>query len=125
TNEGANITTFRNILDDVKQNQVINLPHGHQLTDLVDRGFQRYDTNHDGLLELSELIAISMKEDINGDGNITKLEFETALNNVGNTGVADTIFDHYDTDKDGILQTNHIQRLYHLMDNNGKNHDKF
>ncbi|KAL3870540.1 hypothetical protein ACJMK2_038593, partial [Sinanodonta woodiana] len=53
------------------------------------------------------------------DGHITKLEFETALSNIGNTGVADTIFDHYDTDRDGILPTNHMETLYHLMDTNG------
>ncbi|KAL3870538.1 hypothetical protein ACJMK2_038591 [Sinanodonta woodiana] len=96
----------------------VSLPHGHKLTDIVDKGFQYLDTNHDGVLQLDEANRVFHLEDANGDGVLTLAEFVTFMNAYGGTGLAETIFNHYDTDRDGRLNGDHMNQYLMMMDTN-------
>ncbi|KAL4219196.1 hypothetical protein ACF0H5_021778 [Mactra antiquata] len=93
------------------------LPHGHELTQIVDQGFNFIDTDKNGILSLQELSTIAGAEDFDGDGQVTFDEYMKFTNQTAE--VARPMFNAYDVDGDGLLPLNHMADYLHLMDKNG------
>ncbi|XP_033758790.1 uncharacterized protein LOC117341065 [Pecten maximus] len=84
----------------------------------VDKSFIGADGNHDGLLELDELLQSYVHVDGNGDGRISENEFESRSTNHTYTRV---VFMMLDYDGDGYLDTSSVYGQYSVMDSNGDN----
>ncbi|KAL4219201.1 calcium-dependent protein kinase [Mactra antiquata] len=96
------------------------MPHGHELTQLVDQGFNFMDTDKNGILSLEELSTASAAEDLDGDGQISFAEYMKYTNQTD--AVARPMFNAYDTDGDGMLPLDHMGEYLTLMDKNGDRH---
>ncbi|XP_061188492.1 uncharacterized protein LOC133196647 [Saccostrea echinata] len=91
----------------------------HELQQLVDSGFLTLDVNpKDGLLEYAELSKLFDQRDTDGDGNLSKAEFEA---HVGLDFLfKDPLFNLFDTDKNGLLsKAEFVDKAYHDANNNG------
>ncbi|KAL4219202.1 hypothetical protein ACF0H5_021784 [Mactra antiquata] len=96
--------------------QTLTLPHGHELQQIIDHGFDRIDTDGDGVLSPAEVSSVASSEDADGDGHITLQEFINFNNR--SDEIATKIFHAYDTDGDGFLPTDHMTVYLHLLDHN-------
>ncbi|KAL4230337.1 hypothetical protein ACF0H5_010720 [Mactra antiquata] len=93
------------------------LPHGHELTQMVDYGFSLTDTDKNGIISLQELSTAYSIGDFDGDGQISFAEYMKVTNQT--EAMARPMFNAYDTDGDGMLPLDHMAEYLHLMDKNG------
>ncbi|XP_060593583.1 uncharacterized protein LOC132748061 [Ruditapes philippinarum] len=99
-------------------NSAYQLPHGHELHVLVDNGFNALDKDKDGVISAIEFGSISFdKEDLNHDGNLTLAEYAAFWNTTPEAVMP--LFNVWDTDKDGYVESNHLSIVGHLLDPNG------
>ncbi|KAL4237696.1 hypothetical protein ACF0H5_002411 [Mactra antiquata] len=96
--------------------QTVHLPHGHDLQVIIDHGFDRIDTDGNGVLSLAEVSSVASSEDADGDGHITLQEFISFSNR--SEEVTTKIFHAYDLDGDGLLPTDHMTAYLDLLDHN-------
>ncbi|XP_064616932.1 uncharacterized protein LOC135480932 [Liolophura sinensis] len=90
-------------------------------SDQVDYGFAEADTNHDGVLTLSEEWAHILLEDKNNDNMVDKTEFLKMFKIFPDDVIsaARRIFDKYDNNSDGLFQKEDVATYFTAMDANG------
>ncbi|XP_052236132.1 uncharacterized protein LOC127847936 isoform X5 [Dreissena polymorpha] len=95
------------------------LPHGHQLTVMVDGGFARMDNMpQDGKITTAEFDYIITLDDKNNDTCVSFAEYHNAETQALFFEINQKMYSHFDPDNDDCLDIDEMNAEFHKIDKN-------
>ncbi|XP_052236143.1 uncharacterized protein LOC127847936 isoform X15 [Dreissena polymorpha] len=96
------------------------LPHGHQLTVMVDGGFARMDNMpQDGKITTAEFDYIITLDDKNNDTCVSFAEYHNAETQALFFEINQKMYSHFDPDNDDCLDIDEMNAEFHKIDKIG------